>query len=222
LSLTPCLADPKEDVRAAVDKLNTAPNYSWTTTMAIEGGQFTPGTVSGKAEKEGFAVVSQERDGNVTTAVLRGEKGVLKTEDGWVTAEELRASGGGGGGGRFRGGLLRTRLPATEAATILKHVKELKASDGVISGELTEAGAKELATFRPRAGGQTFEPTKASGSVRFWVKDGQLGKMEVKLASTTNVNGEEREFVRTTTYQITEVGTTKVEVPEDAKKKIGA
>jgi hypothetical protein len=37
-----------------------------------------------------------------------------------------------------------------------------------------------------------------------------------------NFNGEDREVSRTTTYEIKDVGTTKVEVPEDAKKKLGA
>ena len=225
-ALTLCLADAKEDVKAAAKKLSDAPNYSWTAVTEIEGGQFTPAPISGKAEKGGFAVLTQERDGNTTTAVLKGDKGVLKTEDGWQTAEELRAaaSGGGGGGGRMRGQLLRSRIPGDEAGKLADKVKELKAADGVISGDLTEEGAKELAAFGRggRPGGQAPEPKNAKGSVKYWLKEGQISKVQVKISSAVNIQGEDRDMTRTTTYELKAVGTTKVEVPEEAKKKIGA
>lgn len=225
-ALTLCLADAKEDVKAAAKKLSDAPNYSWTAVTEIEGGQSTPAPINGKAEKGGFAVLTQERDGNTTTAVLKGDKGVLKTEDGWQTAEELRAaaSGGGGGGGRMRGQLLRSRIPGDEAGKLADKVKELKASDGVVSGDLTEEGAKELAAFGRggRPGGQAPEPKNAKASVKYWLKEGQISKVQVKISSTVNIQGEDRNMTRTTTYELKAVGTTKVEVPEEAKKKIGA
>ena len=196
-ALTLCLADAKEDVKAAAKKLSEAPNYSWTAVTEIEGGQFTPAPISGKAEKGGFAVLTQERDGNTTTAVLKGDKGVLKTDDGWQTAEELRAAptGGGGGGGRMRGQLLRSRIPGDEAGKLADKVKELKAADGVISGDLTEEGAKDLAAFGRggRPGGQAPEPKNAKGSVKFWLKDGQLSKMRLTVSSTMNFQGRSEE-----------------------------
>jgi hypothetical protein len=216
----PCLADPKADVQAAVDKLASAPNYSWTASTEIEGGQFTPVPIHGKASSDGFAVLTQERDGNLTTAVRKGDKVVISTDEGWQSSDELGRGGGGGGRGR-RGGLLSARTPVAEAQAILKHVKELKAANDAVTGELTEAGAKELSSFA-RRDGQRVEPTRASGSVRFWLKEGQLSKMEVKMDTTSSFGGQERDFVRTTTYEIKDVGTTKVEVPEEGKKKLGA
>lgn len=219
------LADAKEDVKAAAKKVTDAPAYTWTTTTEIEGAQWTPATITGKALKGGPAVITSERDGQVTTAVVHGEKGAVKTDDGWKTAEELRNAGGGGGGGG-RGGrgamLLRTRPPADEAARIADKAKELKAVDGVVSGDLTEEGAKELATQgRARAGGQAIEARNAKGSVKYWIKDGQLSKMQLKVAATMTVNGEDRDMARTTTYEIKDVGSTTVAVPDDAKKALG-
>jgi hypothetical protein len=219
------LADAKEDVKAAAKKVTDAPAYTWTTTTEIEGAQWTPATITGKALKGGPAVITSERDGQVTTAVVHGEKGAVKTDDGWKTAEELRNAGGGGGGGG-RGGrgamLLRTRPPADEAARIADKAKELKAADGVVSGDLTEEGAKELATQgRARAGGQAIEARNAKGSVKYWIKDGQLSKMQLKVAATMTVNGEDRDMARTTTYEIKDVGSTTVAVPDDAKKALG-
>lgn len=225
LSLATCLADPKADVKAAAGKLADAPNYTWVTTTEMPGSQYTPGKITGKAEKGGYAVVSQERDGNTTMAVMKGDKGVVKTDDGWKTAEELRAAaqGGGGGGGGMRGAmLLRSRPLADEAGKMVDRVKELKEADGALSGDLTEEGAKELVAFGRRPGGQGPEAKNAKGSVKFWLKDGQLSKVQVKVSGTMSRNGEDREVNRTSTYEIKDIGTTKVEVPEDAKKKLGA
>lgn len=229
-SLSAALAGPKEDIKAAAAKLAEAPCYSWTANTEMAGGNFTPAPVSGKSEKGGFAIVTQTRDGNTTTAVLKGEKGVVKTDDGWKTAEELQAAatggGGGGAGGFMRGALLRTRLPADLAGRIADKTKELKAADGAISGDLTEEGAKEQLTFgRGRAGGGANppEPKNAKGSVKYWLKDGQIAKVEVKVSGTiTTRNGEERETARTTTYEISKIGTTTVEVPAEAKAKLGS
>ena len=231
LALSPAFPGPKEDVKAAVEKLAGAANYTWVTKAEMAGGNFTPPTITGKAEKGGFVVIQQEREGNVSWAVLKGEKGVAKTDDGWKTAEEIRAAaqGGGGGGGFMRGMLLRVRPLAEEAGRIADRVKELKGADGVVSGDLTEEGAKELLSFRGGrpggqgggGGGQGPEVKGAKGSVKYWIKDGQLAKMEVKLAgSMTTRDGQEREVGRTTTYEIKDVGTTKVEAPDDAKKKL--
>lgn len=224
LAWTAVFADSKDDVKAAAKALSEAANYTWVSTTEIEGAQFTPPTITGKVEKGGFALVESERDGNTTTAVLKGEKGVLKGEDGWQTAEEVRAAaqGGGGGGGRGRGGmLLRTRLPADELAKIADKTKELKEANGVISGDLTDEGAKEVAGRNGRPGGQAPEPKNAKGSLKVWLKEGKLAKVQVKVSATVSMQGEERDITRTTTYEIKNVGSTTVSVPDEAKKKLG-
>ena len=176
-------------------------------------------------EKGGFAVITSDRDGTVTTAVLKGEKGVLKTDDGWQTAEEVRAAaqgGGGGGGGRGRGGmLLRTRPPADDLIKLVDKTKELKEVDGAIAGDLTDEGAKEAAARGGRPGGQAPEPKNAKGSIKVWLKDAKLAKVQVKISATMSIQGEERDVTRTTTYEVKNVGSTEVVVPEEAKKKLG-
>lgn len=229
LSISAGFAGPKEDVKAAAAKLAEAPCYAWKATTEMPGGNFTPAPISGKCEKGGYAVVTQTREGNTSMAVMKGEKGVVKTDEGWKTAEELQAAaqGGGGGGGAFmRGALLRTRVPADEAARLADKAKELTAADGAIAGDLTEDGAKELLSFgRGRGGGGNTPPAakNAKGSVKYWLKDGQIAKMEVKVSGTiTTRNGDERDMSRTTTYEISGVGSTTVEVPAEAKAKLGS
>lgn len=218
-------AAPKDDVKAAAAKLAAAPCYSWTATTEIPGGNFTPAPVTGKCEKDGFAVLTQTREGNTTMAVLKGDKGVVKTDDGWKTAEELQAAaagGGGGGGGFMRGALLRSRPPADAAGKLADKAKDLSVVDGAVCGDLTEEGAKEQLAFGRRPGGQGPDVKNAKGSVKYWMKDGQLTKMEVKVSGTFSRNGEDRDMTRTTTYEIKDVGATKVEVPGEAKSKLGS
>ena len=231
-SLATCLAGPKEDVKAAAGKINDAANYTWTASTVMEGAQFTPGPLTGKAEKSGYAVITQEaQDGNKTVAVRKGEAGVVKTDEGWKTAEELRAAApqGGGGGGGARGGmrgalLLRSPLAGAEAARLVDKTKDLTAADGAVGGDLTEDAAKELMTLgRGRPGGQAPEVKNAKGSVKYWVKDGVLSKMQVKVSGTVaGRDGTERDTARTTTYEFKDLGSTKVEVPEEAKKQLGS
>lgn len=225
LAWTAALADAKDDVKAAAKSLSDAANYTWVANTEIEGAQFTPPTITGKAEKGGFVVVESERDGTTTTAVLKGEKGVLKTDAGWQTAEEVRAAaqnaGGGGGARGGRGGmLLRTKLPADDLVKLADKTKELKEANGVIAGDLTDEGAKEAAA-RGGRGGQAPEPKNAKGSLKVWLKEGKLAKVQVKVSATVSMQGEERDVTRTTTYEFKNVGSTTVTVSDDAKKKLG-
>jgi len=116
------------------------------------------------------------------------------------------------------------RTPAIEAEDMAGKVKELKKDGDAFAGELTEEGAKDLLRFRGRRAGSDGPPPakNAKGSVKFWLKDGQLAKYEYKVSGTVTFNGEDRDVERTTTVEIKDVGTTKIEVPAEAKKKLGA
>lgn len=58
------------------------------------------------------------------------------------------------------------------------------------------------------------------GNAKFWVKDGVLSKYEFHVEGTVTFNGNDREMNRTTTVEIKDVGTTQVQVPDEAKKKL--
>jgi hypothetical protein len=112
------------------------------------------------------------------------------------------------------------KAPAAEAAELPGKTKELTKDGDAYSGDLTEAGAKDLLSFGGRRRENAPEPKNAKGSVKFWVKDGQLSKFEVKVQGSVNFNGEDRDVERTTTTEIKDIGTTKVAVPEAAQKKL--
>jgi hypothetical protein len=108
-----------------------------------------------------------------------------------------------------------------QAADLAEQAKELKKDGDALAGDLTEAGAKSLMTWGGRGGGGTPpEVNGAKGSVKFWVKDGVIAKYQFKVQGTVKRNDNDQEIDRTTTVEIKDVGTTKIEVPEDARKKL--
>lgn len=226
-SLVVAHAGAKEDATAAAKKL-AEKSYSWKTSSENAGGggggggRGGFGSQDGKISADGTAMITVPGRDNNTEAVIKGDKFAVKLGEGWQSAAELAANAEGGGGrGRGGAGLFRNfKAPAVRAQELVGHTKELKAADGVISGDLTEEGAKSLMTFGGRGGGGGPEISGAKGSVKFWVKDGVLTKMETKVQGTMSFNGNDREIDRTTTTEIKDVGTTTVTVPEDAKKKL--
>lgn len=241
------LAAPKDDVQSAAKKLGDASSYAWKTTVQNAGGGaggggggggrgggrgrggfgfFGGGPNEGKTSKDGFTIITTTFGENTMETVIKGEKSVMKTQDGWQTMAEIAAArGGGGGGGRGggRGGAaaLRNRLPAVQAEDLLSKVKDITVVDNVYSGSLTEEGAKSFLTFGGgRGGGGGAEISGAKGTVKVWVKDGVLSKYEFNVQGKVSFNNNDREMNRTTTVEIKDVGATKVEVPEEAKKKL--
>lgn len=208
---------PKEEVSAAAKKLAEAGNYSWKQT--VEFGNFT-GTTDGKTDNEGLVSLSMSFGDNTTEAILKKGKGAVKTADQeWQSLAELEASTDQGPQRFLLRRLQGFKAPSTEVADLAEKTKELKKEGEVYSGDLTEAGAKELLTFR-RPGGNAPEPKNAKGSVKIWLKSGAITKFVVNVSGTVNFGGDDRDIDRTTTTEIKDVGATKVEVPEPAKKKL--
>jgi hypothetical protein len=224
---------PADEVKAGVKKLAEAANYSWTTTTSVpEGSRWRPGPSSGKTNKEGFSWLSTTMGDRTTESIVKAGKSVTKGDSGWQTPEERQAAreaaGGGGGEGRGRGGfgggrnLENFKTPAQQAEELVGKVKELKKDGDVLSGELTDEAVKGMLTMggRRRDGREAPAPTDAKGSVKFWLKDGALAKMETHVSGKLSFNGNEMTIDRTTTTEIKDVGSTTLDVPEDVKKKL--
>jgi hypothetical protein len=241
---TSLYAGPADDVVAAVKKIADAPNYSWTTTTEIADSQFPAMPSEGAAEKLGFSIVTRSFNGNTSQTVRKGEEVVMQNRDGdWVTMEEMRAQFGGGnrgggqgaqggqggqgggnrgggrgfGGGMFGGGGV---LPAATAANFATKLKNLKVDGDTIVGTASGDEASALLAMPGGRGGQGQGPRYSLVEVKFWVKSGALVKYTVhSVGKFSTPDGEEREMDSTTTTEIKNVGSTKVEVPEGAKKK---
>src|SRR4051812_37563976 len=218
-SLLAADAGSKDEVINAAKKLGDKENYSWKTTVVVpESAQFKPGPTEGKTEKDGFTCVKMSFGGNTTELVKKGDKAAFTNQDGdWQTPADAENDQGPA---RFMAGLARNfKAPTAQAADVAGATKELKKEGDVYAGDLTEQGAKELMRFR-RGGGNGPEIKDAKGSAKFWIKDGVLSKYEFKVTGSMNFNGNDIDVDRTTTVEIKDIGSTKVEVPEGAKKKL--
>jgi hypothetical protein len=203
---------PKDNVVAGAKKLGDQPNYSWKENVVVpESSPFKPGPTEGKWEKSGDTYFTLSFGDNTTKIYLEGGKSAISDPDGgWQSAKELEADEGPG---RFVAAIVRTfKAPAAQAEELAGTAKELAQDGEALSGDMTDEGAKSQFRF-----GKVTNP---KGSVKFWLKDGQLVKYEFKLTGKAEFNGNEFDVDRDTTVEITDVGTTKIEVPADARKKL--
>jgi hypothetical protein len=213
-----CLRD---DITNATRILAGKTNYSWKVTIIVpESSRFRPGPTEGKTEKDGFTHVTLSFGDNQTEMVFKGDLAAVTSPDGgWQSLSELDASSGPG---RFMAMMVRNfKLPTAQALDIVPGMKEIKKDGDLYTSDLTEDVAKTLLTFRPRGGGGDG-PTVSDGkgSVKFWLNDGVLAKYETHLTGKISFNGNDREVDRTTTVEIKDVNSTKVDVPEGAMKKL--
>lgn len=214
---------PKDDVKSAAAALGNQASYTWHATVVVpEDAQFKPGPTDGKTEKGGYTTLSFSFGDNTTEGALKGTNSAVKTDDGWKSAAEALKGGGGGGGfnpATFAARMVQnSKTPADEAASLADAAKELKTGTNGISGDLTEAGAKELLSFRRGRNGGGPEITNPKGSVIFWIADGKLSKYQYHVLGTVSFNGNDFDVDRTTTVEIKDVNTTKIDVPDDVKK----
>jgi hypothetical protein len=203
------------------------------------------GPVEGKTEKGGFTVLTITRGDNSSQIVIKGDKVAMQNRDGeWQSSAEMAAAAaaqqpdpnaqGNGRRGRGRGNMATQyanyKLPADTATDLASKAKDLASADGAITGALPEDAAKALLTFgggqRGRRGGNGGngaangpEIANAKATVKFWVKDGVLAKFETHVTGTVSFGGNDRDVDRTTTVEVADVGSAKVEVPDGAKKK---
>ena len=222
-------ADGKADIEAAAKKLSETANYSWTAKTESQN-QFREGDRDGKTEKGGYTVLNMAgREDQQIQAVLKGEKAVIKAGDTWQSAEAL-AESDDQENRRMRFVARRVqgfKVPHAEAQDLIKHAADLKKDeDGIYTGKLTPEGLKAVygRGFR-RGGGDGGDGPDVSGlngRVKFWLKDGAIAKYSRYINGSMKFGDRDVEVDTTTTTEIKDVGSTKVTVPEDAKKKLGA
>jgi hypothetical protein len=217
VSLMAADTNSTDQLKGAIAKLKAETNYSWTVKTELPTMGFTPSPMDGKTEKDGYTIVSQEFNGNTMMAAFKGAKIAVNMEGDWQAYNAAEPG--------MAWWLARTKTGADEAADLVGKAKDLKAGEGgVLSGDATEAGAKELLTFGPRGGGNDGPPPpkNAKATMKFWLKDGALTKFESHLSGTVSFgpDQEEQQMEVIRTIEFKDLGKTKVEVPLEAKKKL--
>ena len=210
-------AAPKDEVKAAVQKLADASSYTFTTTVEGGGG----GGATGKVEKDGYLSMAVQARDNTVNIVKKGDHVAMETDDGWKSADELK----GQPQGRMVAAMARTKTPVDQAEQVLADAPDVtKGTEGSYGVDLPEAAAKKLMVRGGgrRGGGAAPEVANAKATVKFTVADGTLTKMSVHMTGTVTVQGEDRDIDRTTTTEFKDVGSTKADVPPEAKAKLDA
>lgn len=214
-------ADATTKVTSAAKQLDAKSNYSWTTSnKEADGSGGRLGPIQGKSEKGGVTFLSFTVSEIPVEVCMKGDKGAARALEGWQTFDEVAAPGGAPAAiVRY---LKSYQAPLAESTTLAGKVKELKETEGAFSGELKEESVKEmlLRGGRTREGQEPPKTTDAKGSVTFWIKDGALTKYEIKVQGKVTSGERENEINRTTTVEIKDVGTTKIELPDEAKQKL--
>jgi hypothetical protein len=215
-------AEPKDDVMDAVKKLADGGNYTWTATVEA---QFGAGTTKGKTDKTDGTFYTQTRGDNSTDVAVVNGKAALKTDDGWKTAED--AAAGAQGMGAFMARMLQNyKTPADQAASYIDKIDNITKTDDGYSADLTPDMVKQLAAFgRRRGGGNGATPpeiTDPKGSIKIWIKDGVISKTVLTIGGSVSFNGNDVQIDRTTTTEYSDVGSTKVVIPDEAKAVLTA
>jgi hypothetical protein len=236
-------ADPKDDINTALQKLADSPNYSWTTTTQ---GGFGRAPQDGKTQKDGYTEINMQMRDNTFDIILKGDKAAIKTDAGWKSANELMAENGDDQGGppppeRFAAMFAQNfRTPVAQAQESLDGLQNIQKTDDGYTADLTPDEAKKLLSFRPRRpappttspspdGGNAPPPppqldiTDPKGSLKVTIKDGNVTQVEFHVTGSVSFNGgdpQDRDITRTTDFK--EVGTTTIEVPDEAKAKLSS
>jgi hypothetical protein len=124
------------------------------------------------------------------------------------------------------------KSPVEQAQGNLDNLQNIQKTDEGYTADLSADAAKNMLSFRPRRAATTnpdngnpppqMEVSDAKGSIKFSIKDGNLAAIEVHLTGTISFNGNDRDVDRTTTTQISSVGSTTIDVPDEAKAKLSS
>ncbi len=218
-------ASPKDDVINAAKQLAGKSDYSWEATSTnINGNGFRFGPTEGKTENGGYTWCSMTMNDNTTEIVMQGGKAAVKTPDnGWQSQAEATEGSDQPGPAMFLARLLQNfKAPPAQAEDLAAKAKGIKIEGDVYAGDLTESGAKALLTWGHPNDDNGPTVSNAKGSVKFWLKDGVLAKYEFNLQGSISFNGNDFDINRTTMVQIKDVGSTKITVPDEAKKKLSS
>jgi hypothetical protein len=220
-------AEPKDEVQNAAKALGEKNSYSWKTTVNnLVQSRFRQGPTEGKTEKGGFTKIAMSFGDNSVEAVIKGEKGAIKTQNGWQSLTEATENSDQQNAGRFFArSLLAFKTPAEQAADLATKTYGISKSGDVYSGDLNQEAIKQLMSFGRRPSTATDAKTPepmlrdTAGTVKFWIKDGVLTKFEYAVKGFVSFGGSERSVDRATTVEISDVDSTKVDVPEEALGK---
>ena len=167
---------------------------------------------------------SRNEPGNTTSASARGKRSRSGVGGGagGASSGQRRSSSGSDSESASAG---RPKLPAgvnlphEELAIVAANYTDMKIEGDTVTGKLTDWGA-DLLLSPP--GWTESPPDRAEGTFRLWLRDGAVTKYELKLKADNGPGGVivSGGINETITVELTDIGTTQVDVPPAAKIKL--
>lgn len=209
----------KAEIQNAIKKLADQANYSWTSTVVITAPTTSvpQGPTEGKTEREGYTYFRLNVGDTPVEAAMRGRKSAIKIDGQWQSGAELQND---------RQWMARRlssfKAPVAESEELLARTVNLKREKaGIYSGDITAEGVRDLLSSRSRTGDLNSVRGRGKGAVRFWLQNGSLAKYEFRLQG--QMIGQNQlifDVDRTTTVDIKDVGSTRFQLAEEARKKL--
>jgi hypothetical protein len=232
MSAVVAFADSKDDIKGALQKVTDSSSYSWTTN--VEGGMMR-GTTQGKQDKDGTIWLSMQFRDSTFEIIIKGDKIAVKTDDGWKSSGELMEGADDAGGPpppeRFAAMIAQNfKAPVAQATENLDSLQNIQKTDSGFSADLSEDAAKKLLMFRRRRNATTnpddnnaapqIDVSNAKATVGLKIGDSGLTQIQLHSTGTISFNGNDRDIDRTTTTDISNVGSTTIDIPAEAKAKL--
>jgi hypothetical protein len=213
-------ASDQEDMKAALQKLADSPNYTWKSTVA---GGMAASESTGMTQKDGLTLISMTRQGNTVEMAVKGKQFAIKTDDGWKSGTELTGDDATGQQRMLATVMQTFKTPIAQAQASIDKLENIKKTDDGYTADLSAEAAKAMMAL-PRRGANApaVTITNPKVSIKVWCKDGVLSKMENHTTATITLNGEDHDIDRTTTTEFSDIGSTTVAVPDEAKAKLTA
>jgi hypothetical protein len=227
ISAAAAMADSRDDIKAALQKLSDSPNYSWKSQMQ---GGFMEGTFQGKTEKNGYTWLSLPFGDSNYEVVIKGNKAAIQTDDGWDSSANILASASDPPSPPVIAARIAQnfRSPSDQMLENVDDLQNIQKTDTGFTADFSDEAAKRLLLFRPRHTATTnpdnnvpqMDASNAKASIRITLKNGQISQIQLHTTGTITFDGDDHDVDRTTTTDISDVGTTKIDVPGDAKAKM--
>jgi len=223
----PVPRDAREDVQRALEKLEASGNFSWVSTTSEETDGDLPqfsAEMQGRSVKGGWSQISKSSSKKGSEAFLKDDRIAVMTADGWKVVDakvEPPAGGKLDKAVKQAQQFVLSRAPVTEAKGLLNRLEDMKShGGGTYSGRVA---ALDVPIYLERAkaagkGAPSMEEPRIR--VNFRVRDGVLAAYELVVTGrhVKKKSGQAQEIVFSAAVDILDVGTTTLEIPEEARK----
>ena len=213
----PPASDPPQVVKDAIQKLADSANFTWRA-ITRETSQSVTVIQDGQTQQDGSTLIRLNSGGSNIQIALKGGSSVLNVGGAWMTADEATDQRQAA---RF---MSTVTSPALVAGRIASRLDNLRADGSEFVAQLSGGEVNNvisplysLDAIRIRG----VSETGAKATIKFWITAGVLTKYQVHATGTMTRGGDATPVDLTVTVDFRDIGTTKVSLPEQARKKLG-